>query len=214
MAATSSRRFKPPKTSSRKLRVALTIHEREAEILSLDLARSAEAARRSEIELELSAGRRQIQDYSWLSERRRTGSVATEILEGLREAASEIVEFRLRRIEPLLQRIYAAIDPHPSFRTVKLTSRLSRASWRLTPTILDSAAGVEGQRPYAVLSSSQMNALAVSVFLALNLGIAKLPLESAILDDPLQSLDDVNLLGLVDLLRRTKAAPTALYFDA
>jgi hypothetical protein len=30
------------------------------------------------------------------------------------------------------------------------------------------------------------------------------PLESAILDDPLSSLDDINLLGLIDLLRRTK----------
>lgn len=50
----------------------------------------------------------------------------------------------------------------------------------------------------------QVNALAVSVFLALNLGIPKPPLAVAILDDPLQSLDDINLLGLVDLLRRTK----------
>jgi DNA repair exonuclease SbcCD ATPase subunit len=49
-----------------------------------------------------------------------------------------------------------------------------------------------------------MNALAVSVFLALNLGMPKLPLSVALLDDPLQSLDDINLLGLVDLFRRTK----------
>ena len=58
--------------------------------------------------------------------------------------------------------------------------------------------------PSAVLSSSQINALAVSVFLALNLGVPNPPLSAAILDDPLQSLDDINLLGLVDLLRRTK----------
>lgn len=184
---------------------ALAMHERDAEALSLDLARSAEAARRSEVEQELSSGRKQLQEFQdWLSERRRTGSVATEILDGLREAASEIVEDRLRKIEPLLQRIYAAVDPHPSFRNVKLVSRFTRGHGRLIPTILDSVVNVSSQRPSAVLSSSQMNALAVSVFLALNLGIAKLPLESAILDDPLQSLDDVNLLGLVDLLRRTK----------
>jgi hypothetical protein len=35
---------------------------------------------------------------------------------------------------------------------------------------------------------------------------AELSLESlTMMDDPLQSLDDVNLLGLVDTLRRTKA---------
>ena len=38
----------------------------------------------------------------------------------------------------------------------------------------------------------------------LNLGIPTLPLRLAILDDPLQSLDDLNLLGLVDLLKRTR----------
>ena len=183
----------------------LAVHERDAETLSLDLARSAEAARRSEVEQELSAGREQLQELQkWLAERRRTGSVATQILDGLREAASEIVEYRLKTIEPLLQRIYAAVDPHPSFRTVKLLSRFTRGHGRLIPEIVDPAVNVSSQRPSAVLSSSQMNALAVSLFLALNLGIAKLPLESAILDDPLQSLDDVNLLGLVDLLRRTK----------
>ena len=49
-----------------------------------------------------------------------------------------------------------------------------------------------------------MNALAVSIFLALNLGVPSLPIQTVMLDDPLQSLDDVNLLGLVDLLRRTR----------
>ncbi|PYT85749.1 MAG: hypothetical protein DMG36_27230 [Acidobacteria bacterium] len=66
---------------------------------------------------------------------------------------------------------------------------------------------IEGKKcelPAAVLSSSQVNALAVSVFLALNIGIPNPPLPVAILDDPLQSLDDINLLGLVDLFRRTK----------
>ena len=49
-----------------------------------------------------------------------------------------------------------------------------------------------------------MNALAVSVFLAFNLGVESVPLKTAVLDDPLQSLDDVHLLGLIDLLRRVK----------
>ena len=49
-----------------------------------------------------------------------------------------------------------------------------------------------------------MNVLAVSVFLALNLGLPKLPLDAVMLDDPLQSLDDLNLLGMVDLLKRLR----------
>ncbi len=49
-----------------------------------------------------------------------------------------------------------------------------------------------------------MNALAVAVFLSFSLGMSSVPLDVALLDDPLQSLDDVNLLGLIDLLRRTR----------
>ena len=71
-------------------------------------------------------------------------------------------------------------------------------------SIFDPATELSSDAPEVVLSSSQLNALAVSVFLSLNLGVPKLPLQAAILDDPLQSLDDINLLGVIDLLRRTR----------
>ena len=58
--------------------------------------------------------------------------------------------------------------------------------------------------PALVLSSSQLNVLAVVTFLALNLAVPTLPLQLAAFDDPLQSLDNVNLLGLADLLRRIR----------
>lgn len=41
--------------------------------------------------------------------------------------------------------------------------------------------------------------------MAMNLSADTLPLNLAVLGDPLQSLDDVKLLGLADLLRRTRA---------
>lgn len=36
----------------------------------------------------------------------------------------------------------------------------------------------------------------------MDLGLSSPPLETALLDDPLQSLDNVHLLGVVDILRR------------
>jgi DNA repair exonuclease SbcCD ATPase subunit len=133
-----------------------------------------------------------------------TERLAAQILEGLREASTEVVKNQLDRIEPLLQRIYARIDVHPAFRNVKFLTRFSNRRGRLFTSILDRVTDISSQSPAVVLSSSQMNALAVSIFLSLNLGLTALPLEAVLLDDPLQSLDDVNLLGLVDLLRRTK----------
>jgi predicted ATPase len=126
------------------------------------------------------------------------------MIEGLREAGSDVVDVQLRRLEPLLQRIYATADPHPAFRVARLIGRMKGGHGRVVPRIEDPTADVDSEAPETVLSSSQMNVLAVSVFLAFNLGMPALPLDAVILDDPLQSLDDLNLLGLIDLLRRTR----------
>jgi len=71
--------------------------------------------------------------------------------------------------------------------------------------MMDVKADLDNESPSTVLSSSQLNALALSIFLSLNLGVPHAPLDAVLLDDPLQSLDDVNLLGVVDLLRRIKS---------
>ncbi len=173
--------------------------------LSLKLARVAEFGRRAELESEGARVSEELDSLnSLIGSREATGALATRVLDGLRDAAAKVVADRLLTVEPLLQRLYTGIDPHPCFRAVKLLTTFSRGRGHLSARLDDSIAKVVTETPAAVLSSSQMNALAVCVFLALNLGIPNLPLETVILDDPLQSLDDVNLLGLVDLLRRVK----------
>jgi len=97
------------------------------------------------------------------------------------------------------------MDPHPAFTDVSLSTSYRGGHGRVQPFVADPTAGLKEHDPYTLFSSSQLNALAVSLFLGLNLGTATAPLQVVMLDDPLQSLDDVNLLGLVDTLRRTKA---------
>jgi DNA repair exonuclease SbcCD ATPase subunit len=184
---------------------ALDAHQASGERLALELTRASERARRKELEAEVEAARVALSQIDALvRSRQRTGETASRILDGLRDASSQVVAAQLERIEPLLQRVYATADPHPSFRAVRLLTRVVRGRGRLNAAVDDPLAELSTESPEAVLSSSQMNALAVSVFLALNLGVPTLPLQAAMLDDPLQSLDDVNLLGLIDLLRRTK----------
>ncbi|MCV7394381.1 hypothetical protein [Mycobacterium paraseoulense] len=113
-------------------------------------------------------------------------------------------------IEPLLQRIFSTVDPHPTFRVIRFITRMLRGRGSLWTTLDDPLWGKTIQDPSLVLSSSQLNVLAVSIFLALNLAIPTLPLQVIALDDPLQSLDTLNLLGLADLLRRIKATRQVL----
>ena len=184
---------------------SLTAEAILGEALALSLARAGQLARQAElgqeverVNLELATKRSESQA------RLDTGEIVSSMIDSLRDASSDLVEGELGRLEPLLQRIYATADPHPEFRVVRLLSRMRQGRGRVLAEVEDSLHGHRSDAPGEFLSSSQMNVLAISVFLALNLGIPTLPLKVAILDDPLQSLDDLNLLGLIDLLKRMR----------
>jgi DNA repair exonuclease SbcCD ATPase subunit len=178
----------------------------QGERLSLGLARAAEAGLRAELNEQLA------QVSADIAERRRTidARVATRelgstVLEALRRASNSVVSKQVERIEPLLQRIFATVDPHPSLRVASFLTKTQRGHGRLWTELDDPTRDVNVRDPARVLSSSQLNVLAVAIFLSFNLAIPSLPLQLVALDDPLQSLDNVNLLGLADLLRRVKA---------
>jgi hypothetical protein len=97
-------------------------------------------------------------------------------------------------IQPLLAHMQAAIDPHPTFGSIELTMRLWQGKPRLDPVVRDESENVEVTDPGKTLSTSQANALAVALFLAFNLGLQPTMLQTIVLDDPLQNLDDVHLL--------------------
>ena len=79
------------------------------------------------------------------------------MIEGLRDASSELVKGELVRLEPLLRRIYATTDPHPEFRILKLLSRMYRGSGRVLAEVEDPRNHYRSEAPGAYLSSSQMN---------------------------------------------------------
>lgn len=177
----------------------------QGEGIALSLARAGQLTRKAELEQELiqvnnelGSGRREI------TIREETGELISNMIRSLREASSDLVESELKRLDGLLQRIYTTADPHPEFRVVRLLSSMRQGHGTLFAEVEDPIRALRKDNPRAFLSSSQLNVLAVSVFLALNLGMPKLPLRVAMLDDPLQSLDDLNLLGLIDLLKRTR----------
>jgi DNA repair exonuclease SbcCD ATPase subunit len=191
--------------SSRAAITSLDRLVRAAEGISLQFARTAELAQRTEAENQLAILLHDISARESEHEARvRTGELANDVLTALRRASGSIVQTELSRIEPLLQRIYATVDPHPSFRAVRFLTTSTRGHGNLWTSLDDVAEGVTVREPSVVLSSSQLNVLAVSTFLSLNLAMDTLPLQVVALDDPLQSLDTVNLLGLADLLRRVK----------
>lgn len=184
---------------------SLALARATGERFALSLGRASEQAAIQEVQKEIASLRGKLsEDDREVQARTAAGDEAQRVIEALREATSRVVTERVRELDPLLGEFYSRIDVHPAFRGVKLLASVTRGRGQLSTVVSDPLSDVESDAPGIVLSSSQMNALAVCTFLSLNLGIPCPPLNTAILDDPLQSLDDINLLGLIDLLRRTK----------
>ena len=122
------------------------------------------------------------------------------LLENATEAKIAVTRQRFNAIEPIAADIYSRLDPHPAFTTIGFKHGRYSGRGELRAFVGDAGADVEAD-PLVVLSSSQANIAALACFLAVNLGAAERPLPFVMLDDPLQDMDDVNVLGFADLCR-------------
>lgn len=157
------------------LEAELKAEKKRVEILERNLAELRDVVDQSEV------------TTKWLGER-------------LIQAATAVV----RGTTPLINEIYSRLDVHPSLRRFDFKVDRFYQAGRLRPWVFDDERKVDGNAAQ-VLSAAQLNALAVCVFLALNLKQTWSPLQLTLLDDPVQSMDDVNVLGLADTVRSIRA---------
>ena len=185
---------------------ALGSHVEEGESMSLRLATVAQEARREELDEKIVSLNQEVEELETeVNNRTETGDLADGYVDSLERATKKFVDERLDSVSHLLRKIYAKVNPHPTFRTIRLSSSFSYRRGRVNPYVSDpDESDLDERDPFAVMSSSQINVVALSIFLALNLGVQTVPLKTLMLDDPLQSLDDINLLGLMDLIRRAR----------
>ncbi|MCH8998260.1 MAG: AAA family ATPase [Proteobacteria bacterium] len=185
---------------------ALTELLRSGEQLSLVVVRLGEQRRRAELAKERDVIQARIAEASReIDSQDKTHALAGQIIEGLRGASLKVTRKQVENVAPLFQRIYSRIDPHPTFRVTQIVTGMERGKGLLNIGVLDPDQGDDAHEAVPILSSSQLNSFAVSLFLALNLALPSLKLDLTMLDDPFQSLDSINLLGLVDVLRRVRA---------
>lgn len=186
---------------------ALRTHVDTGEELAVDMASLERETRREEIEEELKELRKQHKSLrEHASKLESTIDMAADLVKGLQEASTEVISKKLSEVRPLLRGIYSKVDPHPTFRDIRFDARYFYQKGRVNPLVeaTEDPGIEEAVPPFDFMSSSQVNVVALSIFLAMNLGLKTIPLDTVILDDPLQSLDDINLLGFVDLLRRIR----------
>ncbi|PQJ89361.1 hypothetical protein [Aliivibrio sifiae] len=102
----------------------------------------------------------------------------------------------------LINKIYQSIDPHPEYKKI-----IFNCTPEDKPKLLISAQSEKSDKlmsPTLSFSSAQINVLALSIFLARALSIKDddgNPVDCILIDDPVQSIDAINTLGLIDTLR-------------
>lgn len=105
--------------------------------------------------------------------------------------------------EGLINDLYRKIDPHPDYKTVTFKCDFSDTKPKLNVCVYKEKLD-ELIIPNLYFSTAQLNILSLSVFLAKALNAKDEKgnaLECIFIDDPIQSMDSINILSTIDLLR-------------
>ncbi|VVP99108.1 hypothetical protein PS925_02134 [Pseudomonas fluorescens] len=103
----------------------------------------------------------------------------------------------------LITSIYRKIDPHPFFKTVRFECIFPAEDKPRLEVYLYEEELSQPIAPALYFSSAQLNILSLSIFLAKALHIEHdgEPVRSILIDDPIHSMDSINVLSVIDLLR-------------
>ena len=102
----------------------------------------------------------------------------------------------------LINGIYRKIDPHPAFKKVEFFPKFVMGERpQLNIVISDEQGNIVSPNLY--FSSAQLNILSLSVFLAKAIHAKHngKPLDVILIDDPIHSMDSINILSMIDMLR-------------
>ncbi|MFT7250496.1 MAG: exonuclease SbcC [Flavobacterium sp.] len=102
----------------------------------------------------------------------------------------------------LINKIYQKIEPHPDYLKIEFNCDFKGDNSRLQIFTIDR----EGHKsiPTLYFSTAQINILSLSIFLARALKATDKegnPIKCIFIDDPIQSMDSINILSFIDLFR-------------
>lgn len=102
----------------------------------------------------------------------------------------------------LINSIYRKIDPHPDFKEVRFTCDFPEGEKPRLHVLVSDGTG-DCIAPNLYFSAAQVNILSLSIFLARALHIKAhgKPVGCIFIDDPIHSMDSINVLATIDLLR-------------
>lgn len=104
----------------------------------------------------------------------------------------------------LINKLYNTIDPHPEYKKIRFECDFSYKEPRLNVLMYSEQDGIDTIVPNLYFSTAQINLLSFCIFMAKAL-YARTDKDEDLgcifIDDPIQALDDINILSMIDLLR-------------
>lgn len=115
-----------------------------------------------------------------------------------KRAEVDLVRELLSRQQPLMNALYRRLNPHPILDRLDVDFKHFADRGEL---YFYAASEKARGNINTIFSSAQLNAVATCLFLSLNLSHSGDRPAIALLDDPIQNMDDYNVVGLLDMLR-------------
>jgi exonuclease SbcC len=144
------------------------------------------------------------EELEYLDQQLQKRNQVNDVLEAEKTIIVEKLEVLINNFffEDLINSIYKKIDPHPTFKKVEFKVNFETDKPSLNILVSDGAGGMIS--PILYFSAAQTNILSLSVFLANALHAKDYddnPIDVILIDDPIQSMDSINVLSTIDLLR-------------
>jgi len=134
-----------------------------------------------------------------LTDTERAFEAARQIDHAAKEVPNQVLTEQFDTVMPLLKELYQRLRPHTDWREIEIDFG-GRVRASLNFTVGD------GRNPQFLFSSGQRRAAGIAFLLAIHLSRPWCRLQSLLLDDPVQHIDDYRALNLVEVLsavRRT-----------
>lgn len=130
---------------------------------------------------------------------------AVEKLEALKTGVRKAIEQMNQRVldeqADLINKLFRRIYPHPFYRNLNLKFAENNHGTKILTLECQDEHGTKSINPIWTFSTAQINVIAVSIFLAMALQQQCTRLATILMDDPIQSMDDINIISFIDILR-------------
>lgn len=101
-----------------------------------------------------------------------------------------------------IQKIFSRINSHPVYNQIIFNKEYRHRSYKLLILVLTGYLENQTQANATyIFSSAQINSIALSFFMAMGVHQQWSSLQLMGMDDPIQSMDEINVLSLIDLIR-------------